>query len=173
MSPPRRRGPRKAGLRDPRAKVLTLPRLAAALARRRHGRRVVFTNGVFDLLHPGHVRLLLAARRLGDLLVVGMNSDASVRRLKGPDRPFVKQRDRAAMLAALEAVDYVVIFGQDTPARLIERLRPDVLVKGGDWSRDRIVGREVVEAAGGRVVRLPLLKGHSTTRLAGRVRRGR
>jgi len=163
MLPPRRP-------RAPRTKILAAGRVEAALVRVRRSRKVVFTNGVFDLLHPGHVRLLSAARRLGDILVVGMNSDASVRRLKGPDRPFMKQKERAWMLAALESVDYVVMFTQDTPARLIEKVRPDVLVKGGDWSRGNIVGREIVEAGGGRVVRIPLVKGHSTTRLAGKVR---
>jgi D-glycero-beta-D-manno-heptose 1-phosphate adenylyltransferase len=156
--------------RDPRRKILAQARIGPTLRRARGRRRVVFTNGVFDLLHPGHVRLLAAARAMGDLLVVGINTDASVRRLKGPERPFIGQKDRAFMLAALESVDYVVTFAQDTPARLIAMVAPDVLVKGGDWSPDAIVGREVVEARGGRVVRVPLAKGHSTTRIASRVR---
>ncbi len=156
--------------RDPRRKILAKARLRGTLRRARgSGGRVVFTNGVFDLLHPGHVRLLAAARALGDLLVVGINTDASVRRLKGPQRPFIGQKDRAFMLAALESVDYVVMFAEDTPARLIAAVEPDVLVKGGDWSADAIVGREVVEARGGRVVRVPLSKGHSTTRIAKRL----
>ena len=156
--------------RSPDSKVVTLARLARAVGRaRRSGRKVVFTNGVFDLLHPGHVMLLCRARRMGDVLVVAVNSDASVRRLKGPGRPFLKQSDRAFMLAALEAVDFVVTFGEDTPLRIIRRVRPDVLVKGGDWSAGAIVGREIVERAGGRVMRVPVRKGLSTTSIAGRV----
>jgi len=167
-------GHRPAGSpRDPARKIRTLSSLRTVLRRARRGKRVVFTNGVFDLLHPGHVRLLAAARALGDLLVVGMNTDASVRRLKGPERPFIGQKDRAIMLAALESVDYVVMFAQDTPARLIAAVQPDILVKGGDWSADAIVGREVVESRGGRVVRVPLVEGHSTTRIARRVRQRR
>ena len=157
--------------RDPRDKIVSLDRLVKLLARR--GRKtVVFTNGVFDLLHPGHVNLLLAARRLGDALVVGINSDASVRRLKGPERPFITARQRALMLAALEAVDYVVTFGEDTPLELVRRIRPDILVKGGEWSQDAIVGADLVEAGGGRVVRIPMIKGISTTSLARSIRGG-
>jgi len=156
---------------DPRRKVKALAPLLSALHRaRRQGRRIVFTNGVFDLLHPGHVTLLQRARALGDLLVVGLNSDASVRRLKGPSRPFLPQRDRALMLAALEAVDYVVIFTTDTPLKLIERVAPDVLVKGGDWRAGDIVGKDVVVERGGRVVRVPVLGGFSTTKLARKIR---
>ena len=155
---------------DPKRKILPKTRLHATLRRARGKGRLVFTNGVFDLLHPGHVRLLATARSLGDLLVVGINTDASVRRLKGQERPFIGQKDRAFMLAALESVDYVVMFAENTPARLIAMVQPDVLVKGGDWSTDEIVGREVVEARGGRVVRVPLAKGHSTTRLAKQIR---
>lgn len=157
--------------RDPRAKILGAGRLADRLATaRRAGRRIVFTNGVFDLLHPGHASLLHRARALGDLLVVAVNGDASVRRLKGPGRPILPVRARALMLASLEAVDHVVVFHQDTPLQIIRRLRPDVLVKGGDWKAGRIVGREVVESAGGRVVRLSLRGGFSTTRIARRIR---
>lgn len=153
-------------------KVLTLPTLRRRLAaHRRAGQRVVFTNGVFDLLHPGHVRYLRAAKRLGDVLVVGLNSDRSVRRLaKGPERPLVRERDRAEVLAALEMVDYVTIFGQDTPYELIEALRPDVLVKGGDWSVERIVGADLVLARGGRVKSLRFAPGYSTTTLVDRMR---
>jgi D-beta-D-heptose 7-phosphate kinase/D-beta-D-heptose 1-phosphate adenosyltransferase len=129
------------------------------------GRKVVFTNGCFDLLHRGHVDLLRAARREGDALIVGMNGDASMRRLKGPARPIVPAADRAEVLAALEMVDRVVVFDDDTPARLIEALLPDVLVKGADWAQDEIVGREAVERAGGRVVRVALTEGHSTRAL--------
>lgn len=139
--------------------------LAEVAARRRQGARVVFTNGCFDLLHPGHIFLLEQARSLGDLLVVGVNSDSGVRALKGPDRPLVPERERAELLAALQAVDYVTLFGEPTPRELIARLLPDVLVKGGDWELDSIVGREQVEAAGGRVVSMEILKGYSTSGL--------
>lgn len=155
-------------------KLLPLPALRRRLASlRRRGQRVVFTNGVFDLLHPGHVRYLRGAKRLGDLLVVGLNSDKSVRRLgKGADRPLVRQRDRAEVLAALEMVDYVVIFDADTPYELIRALQPDVLVKGGDWTIDRIVGADVVLARGGTVKSLPFATGYSTTHLLKRARKG-
>lgn len=155
-------------------KLLPLPALRRRLASlRRAGQRIVFTNGVFDLLHPGHVRYLRAAKRLGDILVVGLNSDSSVRRLgKGPDRPLVKQRDRAEVLAALEMIDYVVVFDEDTPYELINALQPDVLVKGGDWTIDRIVGADVVLARGGRVKSLPFAKGYSTTNLVARAGKG-
>jgi len=132
---------------------------------------VVFTNGVFDLLHPGHTALLETARALGDALVVGLNSDASVRRLaKGDDRPLVPEAARAAVLAALEAVDCVVPFDEDTPLALITALRPDVLVKGADYRLDQIVGADVVRAAGGRVERIPLVPTYSTTTLVERIR---
>lgn len=127
------------------------------------GRRVVFTNGVFDILHAGHVTYLEAARRLGDVLVVGLNADDSVRRLKGPSRPVNPQHDRATVLAALRCVDHVVFFHDDTPLRVIEDILPDVLVKGGDYTRDTVVGADVVEAHGGRVEIVPLLEGRSTT----------
>lgn len=134
---------------------------------------IVFTNGVFDLLHAGHLALLEAARAEGDALVVGVNTDASTRRLgKGPDRPLVPERERARMVAALACVDCVVLFDADTPLELIRRLRPDVLVKGADYTRDRIVGADEVESWGGRVVRVPLVPGHSTTGLVERLRRG-
>ena len=155
-----------------RGKILGVPALRRRLgALRRAGKRVVFTNGCFDLLHPGHVRYLRAARRLGDLLVVAVNSDASVRRLKGPARPLVPQADRCEILAALEMVDYVVVFDEHTPADLIAALRPDVLVKGGDWAPDRIVGADVVRAHGGVVRSLPFARGYSTTALVERVAR--
>jgi D-beta-D-heptose 7-phosphate kinase/D-beta-D-heptose 1-phosphate adenosyltransferase len=145
----------------------------ALIIRRRqwkdNGRRVVFTNGCFDLLHPGHVRLLEQARALGDALVVGLNSDASVRRLKGAGRPLLPQAGRAEVLAALACVDFVTIFEEETPRALIAALLPDVLVKGGDWAENEIVGREEVEAAGGKVVRLPLVAGYSTTELIERI----
>ena len=125
--------------------------------------RLVFTNGCFDLLHPGHVETLEAARALGDVLVVGMNSDASVRELKGEGRPIVRDQERAELLAALECVDAVVIFDDLTPRETIAALLPDVLVKGGDWAGDQIIGREEVEAAGGRVVSVQVLPSYSTT----------
>jgi D-beta-D-heptose 7-phosphate kinase/D-beta-D-heptose 1-phosphate adenosyltransferase len=134
-----------------------------------NGRRVVFTNGCFDLLHAGHVRLLEQARALGDALVVGLNSDRSVRQLKGDARPLVAEGGRAEVLAALEAVDAVTIFDEPTPRELIAALLPDVLVKGGDWKPDQIVGREEVEAAGGRVVVVPYLEGYSTSALIARI----
>ena len=138
---------------------------------REDGSRVVFTNGCFDLLHPGHVRLLEEARAQGDRLVVGLNSDASVTRLKGQGRPLVPEAERAETLLALEAVDRVVIYAEDTPRDVILALVPDVLVKGADWELGAIVGREEVEAAGGRVVRVQLLPGRSTTSLVERIRR--
>ena len=134
---------------------------------------MVFTNGVFDLLHPGHVRYLAEARALGDLLIVGINADASVRRLqKGPDRPINPESERAEMVAALACVDAVVIFPEDTPHENVSALQPDVLVKGADWAADAIVGRDVVEARGGRVERIALAPGYSTTALLERLRRG-
>ena len=134
------------------------------------GRRVVFTNGVFDLLHPGHVRYLQAARAHGDLLIVGLNSDASVRRNKGPERPINPEHERAEVLAALASVDAVSIFDDDTPADIIRRVQPDILVKGADWPADQIVGRDTVEARGGRVVLEPVEPGFSTTSLIARVK---
>ena len=137
---------------------------------RRNGRRIVFTNGCFDLLHPGHIRCLEQARALGDVLVVLINSDSGVRQLKGEGRPILPQNERAEILAALAAVDYVVIFDEPTPRKLIARLLPDVLVKGGDWGPDEIVGREEVEAAGGRVVSIPMEPDFSTTDILARIR---
>lgn len=136
------------------------------------GGRVVFTNGVFDLLHPGHVDVLTAARALGDALVVGVNTDASVRRLKGPTRPVRNEQDRAHVLAALEVVDAVVLFDEDTPLELIRVIMPDVLVKGGDYSPDTVVGAGDVLAHGGEVVIVPLTPGHSTTGTVERMRAG-
>jgi len=131
---------------------------------------VVFTNGVFDLLHPGHVRYLQDARRLGDALIVGVNSDRSVRANKGPDRPINPEHERAEVLGALACVDLAVVFDEDTPHALITHVQPDVLVKGADWGEHNIVGRDVVEARGGRVVRMELSKGFSTTGLIERTR---
>jgi len=138
---------------------------------RRNGRRIVFTNGCFDLLHPGHIRCLEQARALGDLLIVAINSDASVQRMKGTGRPVVPQVERAEVLAALAAVDYVTAFDEDTPQQIIARVLPDVLVKGGDWGPDQIVGRAEVEAAGGRVISIPLESGWSTTAILEHIRK--
>jgi rfaE bifunctional protein nucleotidyltransferase chain/domain len=137
---------------------------------RAQGRTIVFTNGVFDLLHPGHVRYLLDARALGDLLVVGLNADASVRRNKGPERPINSQDERAEVLAALSSVDAVVIFEEDTPDAIIKLVQPDVLVKGADWAADAIVGRDTVEGRGGRVVRVPIEQGYSTTSIVEKIK---
>ncbi len=133
------------------------------------GKTVVFTNGCFDLLHPGHIHVLHEAKALGDRLVVGLNSDASVRRLKGPNRPILSERDRAALLSALEDVDAVVLFSEDTPIELIALLKPDILVKGDDYRIDQVVGREIVTAYGGQVMLVPLLRGYSTTGIANRI----
>ena len=154
-----------------RSKVGSLDRVRRVCRRaQRGGRRVVFTNGCFDLLHPGHVRYLAAARGAGDLLVVGVNSDRSVRALKGPGRPVQNEDARAEVLAALAAVDHVVVFDAPTPLALIERLAPDVLVKGADWTAGDIVGGDLVRARGGKVVRVRLVPGQSTTRLVQRSR---
>ncbi len=142
-------------------------------AARAAGRRIVFTNGVFDILHPGHVRYLQAARRHGDVLgvlIVGLNSDASVRRNKGPSRPINAEGDRAEVLEALSCVDAVAVFDDDTPAEIIRRVQPDILVKGADWPADQIVGRDTVEARGGRVILEPVEQGYSTTSLIERVK---
>jgi rfaE bifunctional protein nucleotidyltransferase chain/domain len=155
-----------------RDKVGSLERVRRACrTAQAHGRRVVFTNGCFDLLHPGHVRYLAAARGAGDLLVVGVNSDRSVRTLKGPGRPVQSEDARAEVLAALASVDHVVVFDAPTPLAVIERLAPDVLVKGADWAESDIVGGDLVRARGGKVVRVRLVPGQSTTRLVQRSRR--
>jgi len=146
--------------------MLTIDEAAAFVARAKAaGKRVVFTNGVFDLLHPGHVRYLTTARSLGDVLVVGVNSDRSVRENKGPSRPIIPESERAELLEALAVVDAAVVFDQATPKDIIDRLRPDVLVKGADWAADSIVGRETVEAGGGTVVRVPIEQGWSTSEI--------
>ena len=152
-----------ASPRDPAGKIRDWPD-AERWRASQHG-RVVFTNGVFDLLHPGHVDVLLGARRLGDALVVGLNSDESVRRLKGPARPIRGEAERAYVLSALEMVDCVVVFEQDTPLELVQRLRPDVLVKGGDYREETIVGAAQVRSWGGSVVVIPLRPGESTTNI--------
>ncbi len=155
---------------DMRDKTLSRNALARFRARNRK-KIIVFTNGCFDLVHRGHVELLREAKGFGDILVVGVNSDASVRRLKGRGRPLVGEKDRAFVLAALEAVDRVVIFDEDTPLEAIRELEPDVLVKGAEYGRDEIVGARFVEESGGRVKRVPMRKGFSTTSLIRKVRR--
>jgi rfaE bifunctional protein nucleotidyltransferase chain/domain len=137
-----------------------------------HGKRIVFTNGCFDILHPGHTRYLWAARRLGDYLVVGVNSDRSVREIKGPGRPVIPQEDRTEVLAALGFVDGVVVFDENTPLKVIRSLMPHVLAKGGDWSEDKIIGADVVKEAGGEVKSIPFVAGYSTTAILGKIREG-
>ena len=152
-------------------KVKTLAELMKIVEElKREGRRIVFTNGCFDLLHLGHVRYLKEAKEQGDALLIGLNSDKSVSALKGSGRPLVKEKDRAEILSALAAVDYIVIFDEMTPERLIDKIIPHVLVKGGDWKKEEVVGRNTVEAHGGRVVIIPEIKGYSTTTLIKRVK---
>jgi len=151
--------------------VFTLAELIVRFGRtKRNGKRVVFTNGCFDLLHPGHIHSLEAARAMGDYLIVGINSDESVRILKGPDRPVMPEAERAEILANLECVDGVVIFDELSPQNVIAALLPDVLVKGSDWPGNQIVGREEVEAAGGRVVLIDNVPGYSTTAILEKIR---
>ena len=160
--------------KDSTSRVLTWPETAAFVQSvRGSGQRVVFTNGVFDLLHPGHVRYLQHARRLGDVLIVGLNADSSVRRNRGPGRPITPELERAELLAALDCVDAVVIFEQDTPADIVKLVQPDILVKGADWPADQIVGRDTVEARGGKVVLVPVEQGHSTSAIVDRIRGNR
>ncbi len=155
----------------PEAKVLSRAELAARAASWRiAGKRIVFTNGCYDLLHAGHLSLLHGAAKLGDVLVLAINSDMSVRRLKGPERPLVPQAERAALLAALACVDAVTVFDEDTPLATIEAVRPHILVKGADYKADQVVGREIVEANGGRVALVPLLPQKSTTALVDRIK---
>ncbi|HTO94771.1 MAG TPA: D-glycero-beta-D-manno-heptose 1-phosphate adenylyltransferase [Bacteroidota bacterium] len=150
--------------------VISLAALTRVRSRlRRQGRRVVFTNGTFDIIHRGHVEYLAAARRMGDVLIVGLNSDASIRRIKGPKRPINPGADRAAVLASLASVDYVCVFGADTPYALIRRLVPDILVKGADWKNKGIVGSDIVKGAGGSVRTVRLTPGRSTTNVIERV----
>ncbi|HET6465560.1 MAG TPA: D-glycero-beta-D-manno-heptose 1-phosphate adenylyltransferase [Nitrospiria bacterium] len=154
-----------------RSKVKTVRQLKPILARlRRRGERIVFTNGCFDLLHIGHLRYLQRARRQGDRLVVAINSDRSVRKIKGPPRPLLPQAERAEVLAALSCVDYVTVFDEPDPLAVITALQPDFLIKGSDWGQNKIIGREVVERRGGHVRRVPLVKGISTTRLIEKIR---
>ena len=154
----------------PRQRFSLTDAVAFADQARAAGQKVVFTNGVFDLLHPGHVRYLQHARALGDLLIVGINSDRSVRAVKGPDRPITPEQERAEILAALDCVDAVVVFDEETPFEIISAIQPDVLVKGADWAEDAIVGRDVVEARGGRVVRAKVEEGYSTSSILRKIR---
>ncbi len=152
--------------RNPADKIVNRTEAAARVAKwTSQGRRTVFTNGCFDLLHQGHVHYLAAARRLGDALAVGINSDASVRRIKGPHRPILPEQERMELLASMECVDLVILFEEDDPGDLIAQLKPLVLVKGADWPKARIIGRETVEALHGQVVNIPLVEGHSTSKI--------
>ena len=153
-----------------RSKFLSLPQLLERLNAVREGKKVVFTNGCFDVIHRGHVSYLAQARDLGDLLVLGLNSDSSVRRLKGPTRPVNDEESRALVLASLECVDYVVLFNEDTPYRLIDAVQPDILVKGGDYQIDQIVGYDIVKAHGGEVLTLPFVDGFSSTSIINRLK---
>ena len=156
---------------DMRQKVLSLSEAVAWVEQKRHdGSKMVFTNGVFDILHPGHIRYLQEARREGDALIVGVNSDRSVRAIKGPGRPINPEHERAELIAALSSVNAVVIFDEDDPHQIISRLQPDVLAKGADWAADRIIGRDIVEARGGRLVRIPLAEGYSTSDIIKKIR---
>ena len=155
-----------------REKVKKREALKTIVAKARtEGKKIVFTNGCFDLLHAGHVRLLREAKKLGDLLIVALNSDSSAREIKGPDRPILPEEERAELIAALEVVDYVTLFDEPDPLNLLRELRPNVLAKGGDWAEDKIVGREWVESYGGKVAVIPYLKGHSTTEIIERMRK--
>jgi rfaE bifunctional protein nucleotidyltransferase chain/domain len=159
----------RKGFRDPESKILGLEALCAVRETyRRQGKTFVFTNGCFDILHAGHVQYLSDARRLGDALAIGLNSDVSVKANKGPKRPIVPQQERARMLAALEMVDYVVLFDEKDPGRTVARLLPDILVKGADWAH-LVIGREDVEKAGGKVVLVPLVEGLSTTNIISKI----
>jgi len=153
-------------------KIKTLSHAASAIKRLKHeNRKVVFTNGCFDILHAGHVSYLSKAKSLGDILVIGLNSDGSVKKIKGKSRPIVSQKNRAILLAALEAVDFVVIFDELTPLELIKAIKPDVLVKGGDWKKENIVGSDFVESYGGKVKSLAYIKGLSTQGLIDKIRK--
>lgn len=152
-------------------KLITLRTLSERLKCARKGKKVVFTNGCFDVLHSGHVRYLKKARSLGDMLIVGLNSDSSVKKIKGKGRPILPESERAEILSALEAVNYVVLFIDATPEKLIEKIVPDVLAKGADWKEDDIVGADVVKAAGGRVARVRLVKGKSTTNIIEKIKK--
>ena len=158
-------------MEDYRRKIKPLSSMKKEIDRLKgEGKKIVFTNGCFDILHPGHTRYLRAARRLGDYLVVGVNSDRSVREIKGEGRPVISQEDRTEVLAALGSVDGVVVFDEDNPLNVIRHLMPDVLVKGGDWPEDKIIGADVVKEAGGEVKRIPFVSGYSTSRIIEKIR---
>ncbi len=151
-------------------KIIAFSKVKALASRlRAKGKRIVFTNGCFDILHAGHVKYLEKARSLGDVLILGLNSDCSVKKIKGPSRPIVPQKDRAVVVASLGFVDHVVIFGDATPLKLIKAIRPDIIVKGADWKVGKIVGADIVKSYGGKVVAIPLVKGRSTTGLIRRM----
>ena len=154
-----------------RRKIYTLQGLKKRVKALREAgqKKIVFTNGCFDILHAGHVRYLIKARSLGDLLVVGLNSDASVKKIKGPKRPVVPEAERGEVLSALEAVDFIVTFDDETPIKVIDAIKPDILVKGADWKHGEIVGEDIVKASGGKVVRVTLVKGKSTTNIIEKV----
>ena len=149
--------------------LLGLKRIVTNLKKK--GKKIVFTNGCFDLLHPGHIYYLKEAKKKGSILILGLNSDSSVRKLKGKGRPLIPQKDRAELLANFEFIDYITIFDEDTPERLIKQISPDVLVKGGDYRRKEIVGGKFVAEKGGKVLIIPFLKGHSTTKLIKKIKR--
>lgn len=136
---------------------------------KKDGKIIVFTNGCFDILHSGHIRYLYDAKRLGDILIIGLNSDSSIKRIKGEKRPIVNEWERAYILSALEMVDFIVIFDEDTPYELIKSIKPDILVKGGDWDIDKIVGKDIVESYGGKVLNIPFVEGRSTTNIIERI----
>ena len=148
--------------------LAAIKKIAAGL--RRKGKKIVFTNGCFDIIHYGHIKYLEKCKKLGDVLVVGLNSDSSVRKIKGKNRPVTGEKERAAILASLEFVDYVTIFSERTPAKLISNVTPDVLAKGGDWAKNEIVGAAYVKKNGGRVATVPFVKGYSTTRILQRLK---
>ncbi|MBN2034695.1 MAG: D-glycero-beta-D-manno-heptose 1-phosphate adenylyltransferase [Deltaproteobacteria bacterium] len=158
-------------MKNYRRKIKDLPSLCRVSEHHKaQGKKIVFTNGCFDIMHPGHTRYLWAARQLGDYLVVGVNSDRSVRHIKGEGRPVTAQEDRTEVLAALSSVDAVVVFDEDNPLKVIRLLMPDVLVKGGDWPEDKIIGADVVKEGGGEVKSIPFVPGYSTSALIGRIR---
>jgi D-beta-D-heptose 7-phosphate kinase/D-beta-D-heptose 1-phosphate adenosyltransferase len=157
-----------------REKVKTRAALKAVAARAKsEGKKIVFTNGCFDLLHAGHLHVLKEAKKLGDVLIVALNSDSSVKRIKGPDRPILPESERAELIAALEMVDYVTLFDEPDPLNIVQEIKPDMLAKGGDWAADKIIGREFVESYGGQVAVINFLKGHSTTDIIEKIERMR
>ncbi len=155
--------------KDKIIKINDVEKITALL--KMQGKKIIFTNGCFDIIHPGHVIYLSEAKKLGDVLFIGLNSDVSVKRLKGEQRPILNENERATILSFLEMVDYVCIFDEDTPYELIKLVKPDVLVKGGDWSIENIVGKDIVESYGGKVINIPYLDGKSTTGIIERIKK--